>query len=208
MIDLHGPTIRKDEENILVNKHIGGVILFARNIISRNQVQDLCKEIVKLNPKILIAVDQEGGKVQRLKNGYTNLPSMQELAYLVREKNNKNFSFATDVGWLMAAEVIASGIDISFAPVLDIDSSRSSIIGNRSLGDNPENVIPIARAFIKGMNQAGMKAVGKHFPGHGGIYSDSHKTFSEDLRSLSEIKNHDLLPFDDLKYELGHLANL
>ena len=203
MIDLHGPTIRKDEENILVNKHIGGVILFARNIISRNQVQDLCKEIVNLNPKILIAVDQEGGKVQRLKNGYTNLPSMQELAYLAREKNNKNFSFATDVGWLMAAEVIASGIDISFAPVLDIDSSRSSIIGSRSLGDNPENVIPIARAFIKGMNQAGMKAVGKHFPGHGGIYSDSHKTFSEDLRSLSEIKNHDLLPFDDLKYELG-----
>ena len=94
-------------------------------------------------------------------------------------------------------------MDISFAPVLDLDDSRSSIIGDRAIGDNPEEVIDIASAFIKGMNQAGMKATGKHFPGHGGIYADSHLTFSQDTRSLSELEDHDLLPFDALKFQLG-----
>jgi beta-N-acetylhexosaminidase len=94
-------------------------------------------------------------------------------------------------------------LDISFAPVLDLDDSRSSVIGDRAIGDNPEEVIDIASAFIEGMNQAGMKATGKHFPGHGGIYADSHLTFSQDTRSLSELEDHDLLPFDALKFQLG-----
>jgi len=103
----------------------------------------------------------------------------------------------------MASEVIASGLDISFAPVLDLDHSRSSVIGDRSIGDNPEQVIAIASAFIEGMNQAGMQATGKHFPGHGGIFADSHLTFSQDTRSLLELESHDLLPFDALKFQLG-----
>ena len=203
MLDLDGNSLTQEENKILLNPHVGGVILFARNISSRDQVQELCGAIRNINPKLLIAVDQEGGKVQRLKEGYTILPTMQKLSAFLNSDIDKNFSFATDLGWLMASEVIASGLDISFAPVLDLDNSRSSVIGDRSIGDNPEMVIAIASAFIKGMNQAGMQATGKHFPGHGGIFADSHLTFSQDIRSLSELESHDLLPFDSLKLQLG-----
>jgi beta-N-acetylhexosaminidase len=203
MLDLDGTSLTQHENKLLLNPHVGGVILFARNISSRDQVQELCEAIRKINPKLLIAVDHEGGRVQRLKEGYTILPTMQKLAAFLNSDSDKNFSFATDVGWLMASEVIASGLDISFAPVLDLDHSRSSVIGDRSIGNNPEKVIAIASAFIKGMNQAGMQATGKHFPGHGGIFADSHLTFSQDTRSLSELESHDLRPFDALKLQLG-----
>ena len=203
MLDLNGLYVSDEEKDILRNPHVGGVILFARNIYSRDQVQELCGDIRKINPELLIAVDQEGGRVQRLKNGYTILPAMQILSAFLNSNDDKNFSFAIDLGWLMASEVIASGLDISFAPVLDLDDSRSSVIGDRSIGDNPKRVIAIASAFIKGMNQAGMQATGKHFPGHGGIFADSHLTFSQDTRSLSEIESHDLRPFDALKLQLG-----
>jgi beta-N-acetylhexosaminidase len=203
MLDLDGTSLTQEENKLLLNQHVGGVILFARNISSRNQVQELCREIRKINPRLLIAVDQEGGRIQRLKEGYTNLPSMQKLAAFLKLDIDKNIPFATDLGWLMASEVIASGLDISFAPVLDLDDSRSSVIGDRSIGDNPEQVAAIASAFIEGMNQAGMQATGKHFPGHGGIFADSHITFSQDTRSLSEIESHDLLPFYALKFQLG-----
>ena len=203
MLDLDGTSLTQEENKLLLNQHVGGVILFARNISSRNQVQELCKEIRQINPGLLIAVDQEGGRVQRLKEGYTNLPSMQKLASFLNSDIDKNIPFATDLGWLMASEVIASGLDISFAPVLDLDDSRSSVIGDRSIGDNPERVIVIASAFIEGMNQAGMQATGKHFPGHGGIFADSHIAFSQDTRSLSDIESHDLLPFSALKTQLG-----
>ncbi len=203
MLDLEGMSLSKEENEILLNPHVGGVILFAKNISSRDQVQELCGEIKQINPQLLIAVDQEGGRVQRLKEGYTILPTMQKLTAFLNSDSDKNFHLATDLGWLMASEVIASGIDISFAPVLDLDDSRSSVIGDRSIGDNPDHVIAIASAFIKGMNQAGMQATGKHFPGHGGIFADSHLTFSEDTRSLSELEIHDLLPFDSLKHQLG-----
>ena len=203
MLDLGGLNLSQEEKDILQNPHIGGVILFTRNIFSRDQVQELCGEIKNINPTLLIAVDQEGGRIQRLKKGYTILPTMQKLAAFLNSDSDKNFSFATDLGWLMASEVIASGLDISFAPVLDLDNSRSSVIGNRSIGDNPEKVIAIASAFIEGMNQAGMQATGKHFPGHGGIFDDSHLTFSQDTRPLSELESHDLLPFDALKFQLG-----
>ena len=203
MLDLDGTSLTQEENELLLNPHVGGVILFARNISSRHQVQELCEEIRNINPKLLIAVDQEGGRVQRLKEGYTILPTMQRLSAFLNSDIDKNFSFATDLGWLMASEVIASGLDISFAPVLDLDDSRSSVIGDRSISDNPEQVIDIASAFIEGMNQAGMQAIGKHFPGHGGIFADSHYTFSQDNRSLSELESHDLLPFDALKLQLG-----
>ena len=188
---------------LISKNHVGGLILFSRNFDSYEQLKNLVKEIHAIKENIIIAVDQEGGRVQRLKEGYTILPTMQKLAAFLNSDSDKNFPFATDLGWLMASEVIASGLDISFAPVLDLDDSRSSVIGDRSIGDNPEKVIAIASAFIKGMNQAGMKATGKHFPGHGGIFADSHLTFSQDTRSLSELESHDLRPFDALKLQLG-----
>ena len=203
VVDLDGSSITKEEISILQNPHVGGVILFSRNIASRQQVQILCHEIRTLNPSLLIAVDQEGGRVQRLKHGYTILPTMQRLAQHLTQDSDEELTFATDLGWLMASEVIASGLDISFAPVLDLDLSNSSIIGDRSFGDIPQVVIEIANFFIDGMNEAGMQAIGKHFPGHGGIESDSHLEHSIDNRTLQELKQHDLLPFDALKHKLG-----
>ena len=203
MLDLNGISLSDEEKNILLNPHVGGVILFTRNIITRQQVRSLCMEIASINPCLLIAVDQEGGKIQRLKEGYTILPSMRQLALYVEKNTNQNFSFASDLGWLMASEVIASGLDISFAPVLDLDIETSSIISDRSFGKNPATVINIANAFIEGMNDAGMKATGKHFPGHGGIYADTHLTFSVDQRSLDELQFNDLRPFQELQHKLG-----
>lgn len=203
MLDIDGNVLTNDEIDLLRNPFVGGVILFSRNIASKSQVQALCEHIKFINSELLIAVDQEGGRVQRLKKGYTRLPSMQQLSDHCSIDNFANIDLARDTGWLMASEVIASGLDISFAPVLDLDIQRSSIIGDRSFGDAPERVIEIVNLFIDGMNEAGMQAVGKHFPGHGGIYADSHLVLAEDFRCLEELEKHDLLPFSALKDKLG-----
>lgn len=203
MLDLDGKVLTGDETDLLRNPFVGGVILFSRNIASKSQVQALCEHIKFINSELLIAVDQEGGRVQRLKKGYTSLPSMHQLSDHCAKDNFANIHLARDTGWLMASEVIASGLDISFAPVLDLDLQRSSIIGDRSFGDEPERVIEIVSLFIDGMNEAGMQAVGKHFPGHGGIHADSHLVLAEDFRCLEELEKHDLLPFTALKDKLG-----
>jgi beta-N-acetylhexosaminidase len=203
MMDLEGSSLSHDEKNILLNTHVGGVILFSRNIISQKQVRSLCDEIRLVNPRLLIAVDQEGGRIQRLRKGFTNLPSMQKLALFIEKSKKNDMTFAADVGWLMASEVLASGLDISFAPVLDLDWNKSSIIGDRSFGRKPEKVIQVANSFIIGMNEAGMTGIGKHFPGHGGIHSDSHLVYSEDNRVFEDIKKFDLLPFKALHEKLG-----
>jgi beta-N-acetylhexosaminidase len=203
MLDLDGASLSDEEKNLLLNPHVGGVLLFSRNIISRDQVVSLCHQIADVNPNLLIAVDQEGGRVQRLIDGYAVLPSMQKLGKYVAQDKDNGLILASNLGWLMASEVIASGLDISFAPVLDLDLDRSSIIGDRSFGDAPKTVIYIANSFINGMNEAGMEAVGKHFPGHGGIHADTHLSYSEDLRSLDDLKQHDLIPFHELHNRLG-----
>ena len=203
MLDLDGYVLSDDEIELLSNPFVGGAILFSRNIASKSQVEALCEHIKFINSELLIAVDQEGGRVQRLEAGYTRLPSMHQLSDHCAKDNFANIGLARDTGWLMASEVIASGLDISFAPVLDLDLQRSSIIGDRSFGDAPERVIEIASLFIDGMNEAGMQAVGKHFPGHGGIHADSHLVLAEDFRCLEELEKHDLLPFGALKDKLG-----
>ena len=203
MLDLDSSSLTKEEKTLLQNPHVGGVILFSRNIVSKDQVLSLCHQIAEVNPNLLIAVDQEGGRVQRLIDGYAVLPSMQKLGEFVAQDKDNGLILASNLGWLMASEVIASGLDISFAPVLDLDLDRSSIIGDRSFGDTPKTVINIANSFINGMNEAGMEAVGKHFPGHGGIHADTHLSYSEDLRSLDDLKQHDLIPFHELQNRLG-----
>ena len=203
MLDLDSSSLTNEEKTLLQNPHVGGVILFSRNIVSKNQVLSLCHQIAEVNPNLLIAVDQEGGRVQRLIDGYAVLPSMQKLGKFVAQDKDNGLILASNLGWLMASEVIASGLDISFAPVLDLDLDRSSIIGDRSFGDTPKTVINIANSFINGMNEAGMEAVGKHFPGHGGIHADTHLSYTEDLRSLDDLKQHDLIPFHELHNRLG-----
>ena len=201
MMDIDGTSLSSVDRDLISNSQVGGLILFERNFSSKDQIADLCSQIKGIKNNILIAVDQEGGRVQRFKDGFTILPSMQSLSdYAAKSSNKEIFK---EVGWLMAAELVAAGIDISFAPVLDVDRNTSSIIGNRSFSDEPSNVSRIAKEFISGMNEAGMQATGKHFPGHGGIFEDSHLLQPQDKRSLDELIKHDLVPFIDLKDDMG-----
>jgi len=201
MISIDGTTLSSSDKDLIRNRHVGGIILFTRNFHSQPQIEELCSEIKNIKNNIIIAVDQEGGRVQRFNGEYTQLPSMQVLGdYCI--SNNDN-SFAADVGWLMSLELIASGVDISFAPVLDVDRNTSSIIGNRSFSNKPQNVVDIASHFIQGMSEAGMKATGKHFPGHGGIKEDSHIAEPIDIRSHNELMDTDLKPFIELKDKLS-----
>jgi len=201
MISIDGTTLSSSDKDLIRNRHVGGIILFTRNFHSQPQIEELCSEIKNIKNNIIIAVDQEGGRVQRFNGEYTQLPSMQVLGnYCI---SNNNYSFAADVGWLMSLELIASGVDISFAPVLDVDRNTSSIIGNRSFSNKPQNVVDIASHFIQGMSEAGMKATGKHFPGHGGIKEDSHIAEPIDIRSHNELMDTDLKPFIELKDKLS-----
>ena len=201
MIDIQGTSLSYADIELINNNQVGGLILFERNFHSKEQIFDLCSEIKGIKRNILISVDQEGGRVQRFKSGFTKLPPMQALSDYAA--SNSNINIFKEVGWLMAAELIAVGIDISFAPVLDVDRNTSSIIGNRSFSDIPSNVSSIAKEFISGMNEAGMQATGKHFPGHGGIFEDSHLLQPQDKRTLDELIKRDLIPFMDLKDDIG-----
>lgn len=203
MLDLVGTELMPNERDLLKNKHIGGVILFARNIHNKQQVCQLVADIRSCSEHILIAVDQEGGRVQRFKQGFTCLPSMQTLGDWVASNSKEGLELARNVGWLMASEVLACGLDISFAPVLDVDRHHSSIIGDRSFSDSAEQVIVAANAFISGMNEAGMAATGKHFPGHGGVVADSHLEAPIDHRSMAELEERDLQPFVALGAKLA-----
>lgn len=201
MTSLEGTSLTFEDKKLLSNKHVGGIILFSKNFESQLQIQSLCSEIKAVKENIIIAVDQEGGRVQRFKNEFTVLPSMQNLGDYAIEKNN--MTICHEIGWLMASELVASGIDISFAPVLDVDRETSSIIGNRSFSNDPKLLIKLARNFINGMNEAGMQATGKHFPGHGGIFEDSHIAEPVDTRSYEKLLEIDLKPFIELQNNLS-----
>ena len=203
MLDLAGTELTAEEQQILQSPQVGGVILFARNIQSREQVTAFNAQIRQASANLLIAVDQEGGRVQRLRDGFTPLPPMQLLADSVVQNPEVGVQLVRDTGWLMASEVLACGFDISFAPVLDVDRDTSSIIGDRAFSDQPEMVITLAQAFIEGMNEAGMAATGKHFPGHGGIVADSHLEAPVDHRSWQQLLDHDLKPFVALSKQLA-----
>ena len=198
MLDLKGVSLDRDERLQLQNPQVGGVILFSRNIQSRDQICDLVAEIRACSKSLLVAVDQEGGRVQRLREGFTAIPSMQAIGNLIAGSPEEGLGLSKDLGWLMASEVIACGLDLSFAPVLDVDRDTSSIIGDRSFSDQPEIVISAAEAFIKGMHDAGMAATGKHFPGHGGIVADSHLEAPVDDRSWNTLYARDIQPFAKL----------
>ena len=198
MLDLKGVSLDRDERLQLQNPQVGGVILFSRNIQSRDQVCDLVAEIRGCSKSLLVAVDQEGGRVQRLREGFTAIPSMQAIGNLIARSPEEGLGLSKDLGWLMASEVIACGLDLSFAPVLDVDRDTSSIIGDRSFSDQPEIVISAAEAFIKGMHDAGMAVTGKHFPGHGGIVADSHLEAPVDDRSWNTLYARDIQPFAKL----------
>jgi len=191
MLDVAGLTLAQDEQEKINHPNTGAVILFSRNYQDPEQVTELINQIrAARNGNILIAVDQEGGRVQRFRHGFTRLPSADSYA--------QSPELAESAGWLMAAELLAVGVDFSFAPVLDIDCGVSEIIGNRSFSTDPALATRLSGLFRKGMNEAGMAATGKHFPGHGAVALDSHLTLPIDERDLDSIRAKDLLPFKQL----------
>ncbi|NOT86198.1 MAG: beta-N-acetylhexosaminidase [Methylococcaceae bacterium] len=191
MLDVAGTDLSADEIKNINHPNTGAVILFARNYRDPAQITALCSAIrAARNGPILIAVDQEGGRVQRFQAGFTRLPPASFYA--------EHPELAVAAGWLMAAELLAVGVDFSFAPVLDIDCGISAVIGNRSFSQQAELATQLASNFRKGMQQAGMAATGKHFPGHGAVALDSHLTLPTDERSFSDLLNKDLIPFKHL----------
>jgi len=203
MLDVEGLALTSIEKETLARPGVGGLILFKRNFASVTQVQSLVSEIREIRPEIIIAVDQEGGRVQRFKDGLTRLPPLKVLGDAYDRKGDASLPLAKDYGWLMAAEILSLGIDISFAPVLDLDFGRSAVIGDRSIHRDPEIVIQVASAYVAGMQEAGMTATGKHFPGHGWVAADSHVDIPRDERSQTEISADDIKPFATLASQLG-----
>jgi len=202
MLDLQGTELDLGEAELLRHPMVGGVIFFARNFVGREQIADLSAAIKAIRPELLIAVDQEGGRVQRFRDGYSKFPPMAKLGRWLQESPEQGADLLRDAGWLLAAEVIASGVDFSFAPVLDVDDCRCEVIADRAFAADAELATEAARLFIAGMHEAGMAATGKHFPGHGGVVADSHHETPRDERSLAELYRHDLIPFKTLAAEL------
>jgi len=198
ILDLKSTQIGPDEKEMLRHPYTGGVILFSRNYEDPGQLIELTKEIRAIRPELLICVDHEGGRVQRFKNRFTQIPAMARLGEHYLANPEANAQTVVDCAWLMATELQLLGVDISFAPVIDTDSDFSEIIGDRAFSGDYQQVTEIAKLFIQGMNEAGMAATVKHFPGHGGVRADSHLELPIDTRSLEALKKTDLIPFVEL----------
>jgi beta-N-acetylhexosaminidase len=191
LIDIEGLAITDIERDKIKHPNTGAVILFARNYADPKQLADLTRSIrVARDGPILIAVDQEGGRVQRFRDDFTRLPPARRFV--------DTPELAEAAGWIMAIELLAVGVDFSFAPVLDVDCGISTVIGDRAFSDNSEQVVYLAGLFRKGMKKAGMAATGKHFPGHGGVAADSHEALPIDERDFETLRKHDLVPFQRL----------
>lgn len=196
MLDVAGTELTAADCERLLHPLVGGIILFARNYASPEQLIRLTAEIHALrSPALIVAVDHEGGRVQRFREGFTAIPPMRELGKIWDHNAQHACHLAHDVGFLLAAELRAHGVDLSFAPVLDVDFGNSSVIGDRALHSDPQAIAELARALVQGFRQAGMSAVGKHFPGHGHVRADSHHEIPIDDRSYADIEAGDLLPF-------------
>jgi len=193
MLDIAGTWLTSEDRQLLRQPEVGGLILFARNIDHPRQVQELCRSIRAIRPDMLLAVDQEGGRVQRLRRDFIRLPPMREFALRADATQLAEIS-----GWVMATEVLAVGLDFSFAPVLDLDYQRSAVVGSRAFEGDPQRASELAGAFIRGMHVAGMAATGKHFPGHGWAEADSHVSIPMDERGLDALRARDLVPFRQL----------
>jgi len=200
MLDIDGKSLSEEDKNIIYSSPVGGIIFFSKNFESFEQIKNLINEIKNIKENIIFAVDHEGGRVQRFDSEFTKIPSMQEISNFAR--NNNDSSIFKDIGWLASSELVAVGIDINFAPVLDINKNNSTVIGDRSFSNKKFEVLEYASNYIDGMHEAGMKSTGKHFPGHGGVLGDSHIELPIDDRSLYELHMNDMLPYRDLGNKL------
>lgn len=196
MLDVRGTELDADDIRRLQHPLVGGVILFARNYKSPAQLKALTASIHAVRqPPLLIAVDHEGGRVQRFREGFTVLPPMRELGKLWDENPKHAKQLAGVAGWILAAELRAHGIDFSFTPVLDVDFGNSTVIGNRAFHRDTQAIADLAQALMAGLRRGGMAVVGKHFPGHGYVAADSHTEIPVDERDLPQIERVDMEPF-------------
>ena len=196
MCDLRGCELAAEEREMLRHSLVGGVILFARNYQSTDQLTELVTDIHSARePRLLVATDHEGGRVQRFREGFTRLPPFGIMGKMYKKDKEQATGYAEQSGWLAASELRAVGIDFSFSPVLDLHKGISEVIGDRAIDRDPKIVSLLARNYVQGMKRAGMSAVGKHFPGHGSVLEDSHIAMPVDRRALSDIQKEDMVPF-------------
>jgi len=199
MVDIAGTQLQSHEIERLMDPLVAGVILFTRNFESVEQLKALTDAVHALrHPRLLIGVDHEGGRVQRFRAGFTHIPPMRVLGQLHETNPQLSYDYAEKIGWLLATELLAVGVDFSFAPVVDLDYGGSKVIGDRAFAMNPQTVSALAFHVMSGMRKAGMASVAKHFPGHGFIEADTHTEMAIDGRSFAEIEQKDLQPFLNL----------
>lgn len=195
MVDIAGTELSGADRELLAHPLIGSVLLFARNYVDPAQLQLLTAQIRSVrNPSLLIAVDHEGGRVQRFRTGFSALPPLRRIGKVYDSDAQQGLAMARALGWLMAAELLACGLDFSFAPCVDLDYGLSEIIGDRAFHADASIVAPLALASMHGMRDAGMAATAKHFPGHGAVVADSHLALPVDRRELVDMEE-DLLPY-------------
>lgn len=199
MLDVVGTELTEEDIRRLRHPLVGGVILFARNFNSCAQLKALTAAIHAVRqPPLLIAVDHEGGRVQRFREGFTRIPPMREFGKIWDHHPKKARQLAEEAGWILAAELRAHGVDFSFTPVLDMDYGESQVIGDRAFHDNVQAINELAFSLMQGLKRGGMAAVGKHFPGHGFVAADSHVAIPVDERSFDEIAQQDMQTFKQL----------
>jgi len=195
MVDIAGLELTAEDRDLLLHPQVGSVILFTRNYADPQQLARLVGEIHALRrPPLIVAVDHEGGRVQRFREGFTRLPAPRLLGRRADVDHAGALALARQLGWLMAAELRAVGVDLSFAPCVDLDYGVSEVIGDRALHTDPARVGELAVAWMHGMRDAGMAAVAKHFPGHGAVIADSHVALPVDRRELADLDG-DLAPY-------------
>lgn len=195
MVDIAGTALTAEDREVLRHPLVGGVILFTRNFASIEQLEALLREVRALrSPALLIAVDHEGGRVQRFRTEFTSLPAMRLIGHHYDQNAAAGRALARHCGWLMAAELLSVGIDLSFAPLVDLDYGVSTVIGDRAFHRRAEAVAELSLAFMLGMREAGMAATAKHFPGHGAVVADSHVALPVDRRARTDLDD-DLYPY-------------
>ena len=198
MLDIEGVSLTPADRDLIREPAVGGVILFARNYESPQQISDLVAQIRALkSPPVLVAVDHEGGRVQRFRDGFSRIPAMRHIGHEYDDNPEAAIPLARQAGWLIASELRAAGVDLCFAPCIDLDWGVSEIIGDRAFHSRPEVVGELAAAFSRGLRSAGMAAVAKHFPGHGAVVSDSHLTLPVDRRDYGLLLD-DMRPYEKL----------
>lgn len=199
MLDVPGQELTAEDREVLSHPLVGGLILFTRNYRDPDQLKALCDNILALKkPRLLLAVDHEGGRVQRFRVGFSRIPAMGTLGKLFNEDAERACADTREHALTIGREIAGYGIDLCFAPVLDRDCGVSTIIGDRAFAQDTDTIVRLARAFRSGLNTLGLAATGKHFPGHGAVAADSHLELPVDRRSEEEIRNTDLKPFKAL----------